>query len=77
MLLPAGDTVVLMSDGFPELCGASGQRLGYERMAGFFAETAAGSPDEVIAHLKETARAWCDGQAPDDDITFVVMKVKA
>jgi len=77
VLLSAGDTVVLMSDGFPELFGASGQRLGYDRMAGLFAEAAAGSPEEVIAHLMATAKAWCNGQVPDDDMTFVVMKVKA
>jgi len=77
MLLSPGDTVVLMSDGFPELFGASGQRLGYERMPGLFAEAAGRSPEEVIAHLMETAKAWCNGQVPDDDMTFVVMKVKA
>jgi ligand-binding sensor domain-containing protein/serine phosphatase RsbU (regulator of sigma subunit) len=77
VLLSPGDTVVLMSDGFPELFGASGQRLGYDRMPGLFAEAAGRSSEEVIAHLIETAKAWCNGQVPDDDMTFVVMKVKA
>jgi serine phosphatase RsbU (regulator of sigma subunit) len=33
--------------------------------------------EEVIACVLEAAKAWCEGTAPDDDLTLIVMKVKA
>ncbi len=42
-----------------------------------FAEVASGSPEEIIAHFRETGARWSNGRAQDDDVTFVVMKVKA
>ena len=77
VLLSQGDTVVLMSDGFPELFDAGREMLGYEGAVEVFRETAGRSPEEVIAHLRGVAEAWSDGRAPDDDLTFLVMKVKA
>ena len=77
VVLAAGDTVVLMSDGFPELFNAEREMLGYEQAVAVFAEVASGSPEEIIAHFRETGARWSNGRAPDDDVTFVVMKVKA
>jgi hypothetical protein len=37
-------------------------------------EAAGGTPQEIIAHLMGAATAWCNGQGPDDDLTFIVMK---
>ncbi len=34
------------------------------------------SPEEIIEHFKEAASTWMNGQAPDDDVTFLVMTVK-
>ncbi len=76
LVLSSGDTVVLMSDGFPELFNAEGEMLGYERAVEVFEEVASLSPEEIIAHFRETGRNWTNGGAPDDDVTFVVMKVK-
>ena len=42
--LVAGDMVVLMSDGLPELPDADGEPLGYERVSQLVAETASGTP---------------------------------
>ncbi len=77
VLLSAGDTVMLMSDGFPELFNNEGEMLGYERAVSVFEEAAAQSPEEIIAHMRETSVAWANGRAQDDDVTFVVMKMKA
>ena len=33
-------------------------------------------PDEIIAHLNEAGERWSNGRPQDDDITFVVLKVK-
>jgi len=74
--LSAGDTVMLMSDGFPELFNAEGEMLGYERAVTVFEEVASRSPEEIITHFTETGETWANGRAQDDDVTFVVMKMK-
>jgi len=33
-------------------------------------------PEEIVNHLKNSASQWVNGNAPDDDVTFVVIKVK-
>jgi len=74
--LSPGDTVVLMSDGFPELFNIESKMLGYERVVRVFAEVASQSPEEIITHFTKTGETWSNGRAQDDDVTFVVMKVK-
>ena len=68
---------MLMSDGFPELFNDSREMLGYDRAVSIFAEVAHQSPEEIIEHFKASASTWMNGRAQDDDVTFVVMKVKA
>lgn len=71
-----GDTVLFMTDGFPELMNAAGQQLGYTGAAEAFTAAARGATaDAVIASLAETAQRWHGGHAPDDDVTFVVVRV--
>lgn len=74
--LEPGDTVLLMSDGFPELMNDEEEMLDYARAYKAFKEAAAKSPKEIISHLVETAKDWANGRPQDDDITFVVLKVK-
>lgn len=73
--LDAGDTLLLMSDGFPELLDRRGEPLGYPGVASIFAGAATAPPDEVIDALATAASARSGGEAPNDDITFVVVKV--
>ncbi|HUP47003.1 MAG TPA: SpoIIE family protein phosphatase [Thermoanaerobaculia bacterium] len=76
--LDAGDTVLLMSDGFPELLDMNGQQLGYPGAMEEFARSAAASPDAngVIEALAAAARRWHGGNPPNDDITFVVVRMR-
>ncbi len=74
--LSAGDTVMLMSDGFPELFNEADEMLGYERAVTVFEEVAHKSPEEIIDHFKNTASTWINKRAQNDDVTFLVMKVK-
>jgi len=74
--LSPGDTILLMSDGFPELPDPQGDTLGYERSAAHFKEAVHGRPSAVIDHLLGVAREWSGGAAPADDITFVVIRVR-
>jgi len=74
--LASGDTVLLQTDGFPELQNEAGQQLGYVvALEEFAAAATKGSADDVIAALADTARAWHGEQPPNDDITFVVVRM--
>ena len=74
--LDAGDTVLFLTDGFPELMNDSGQQLGYAAALDAFALAAKGeSADEVVASLIEFVRTWHGDGPPNDDVTFVVAKV--
>lgn len=71
-----GDTLLLMSDGFAELKNANRELYGYKRARNSFEESAKKEPEEIITHLRAEARSWTNSQEPDDDVTFVVIKVK-
>jgi len=76
--LAAGDTVLFMTDGFPELQNESGQQLGYAAAIDEFARAAKGATaDEVIASLSAAAKRWNGERLPNDDVTFVVVRAKA
>jgi serine phosphatase RsbU (regulator of sigma subunit) len=74
--LNSGDTILLMSDGFPELFNESKEMYGYERIERKFLEIADLSPDNIIAELIKSGDKWSNGREQDDDISFVVIKVK-
>jgi serine phosphatase RsbU (regulator of sigma subunit)/ligand-binding sensor domain-containing protein len=71
-----GDTLLLMSDGFAELRNENNEIYGYKRTRNSFEESAKKEPEEIITHLRAEARSWTNDKEPDDDVTFVVIKVK-
>jgi serine phosphatase RsbU (regulator of sigma subunit) len=71
-----GDTLLFMSDGFPELRSQAGELLGYDRVRESFRTAAEQTPAEIISHLKTTGAVWSNERVPSDDITFVVMKMR-
>ncbi len=73
--LNAGDTVLFMSDGFPEMFNQQGEILGEERAKAVFEETARESPEQIITHLVKAGITWANGRAQEDDVTFVAVKV--
>ena len=72
--LETGDSLLLMSDGFPELANAAGEPLGYERARAAFAAAARESAPETVAALERAAAEWAGGGAPEDDVTFLVLR---
>ncbi len=74
--LAAGDIVLLMSDGLPELLNEEGEPFGYARLRRAVDECAGCSPQEIIARLAAAAEEWTGGRPPGDDVTFVVLKVR-
>lgn len=74
--ISSGDTILMMTDGLPELTDPEGEPLGYPRVRSLFESLGAKAPEEVIAGLTAAAESWSGGEAPKDDITFVVIKVR-
>ena len=74
--LASGDTVLFMTDGFPELMNDAGQQLGYTATVDAFAAAATGATaNDVIASLAATARRFHGDAPPNDDVTFVVVRL--
>jgi serine phosphatase RsbU (regulator of sigma subunit) len=71
-----GDTIFLYSDGFPELFNSENEMYGYENVIKAFRKLADQSPDKIIAGLKNICREWSNGEVPNDDVTFVVLRRK-
>jgi serine phosphatase RsbU (regulator of sigma subunit) len=72
-----GDVLVLFTDGFPEGLGkGDAGQLGYERATEWVAAAVReeSSAEGIVAHLRQAARAWRGGGAPDDDVTFFVVR---
>jgi sigma-B regulation protein RsbU (phosphoserine phosphatase) len=74
--LKSGDCILLLSDGYPELENSKNEQIGYERLKTHFAEIAEKHPDEIIRYFKNSGSEWVNDKDPDDDVTFVVIKVK-
>lgn len=75
--LSPGDVVVLMSDGLPERFDFEDEMFDYERVKAVLSEAATSSPLEIIERLAAAGEAWANGRPQDDDITFVVLKLKS
>lgn len=74
--LNKNDTVLFMSDGFPELLNKDGVMFGYENVGDVFKKVADKSPREIINHFEAVGSDWTNGKDPDDDVTFIVIKIK-
>ncbi len=73
--LIAGDAILMMTDGLPELANAAGDPLGYPQVRALFEELGDRNPQEILAGLNRAAEAWTAGQPPKDDITLVAIRL--
>ncbi|MYA70788.1 SpoIIE family protein phosphatase, partial [Candidatus Poribacteria bacterium] len=74
--LQSGDTILLMSDGLPEMLNPENEMLDYPKTKELFEEVANQSPKAIIDHLFKASTSWANGQPQADDITLVVIKIK-
>ena len=74
--LQSGDTVLLMSDGLPEMLNPENEMLDYPRTKELFEEVADQPPKAIIDHLFKAGTSWADGEPQADDVTLVVIKVR-
>ena len=74
--LKSGDTILLLTDGLPEQMNINEEMFDYERVKKHFIENIKNSPDKIIEKLVEAGDNWMNGRVQDDDISFVVIRVK-
>jgi len=67
-----GDTLLMMSDGLPELFNADSEMFGAARCKAVFQREAAGAPEAILEALRREADAWRGEREQDDDMTFLV-----
>ena len=77
--LGPGDTLLLTSDGVPELLAAGPdgpQRdvFGYERLRRVFADAAGQSAADIRTAICQAMDRWCGEGTPNDDITLLVIQ---
>jgi len=69
-----GDTLLMMSDGLPELFNPESEMFGIARCKTVFQREGGGAPAAMIAALRREAEAWRGVREQDDDMTFLVVK---
>ncbi|MCP5049650.1 MAG: SpoIIE family protein phosphatase [bacterium] len=74
--LMTGDVLLAMSDGLPELFNENGEMFGYGRTLEVFKNAPHDRARDVVSHLMELAETWRMEREQEDDITFVVVKIK-
>lgn len=71
-----GDTVLFLSDGFEEMFNPENEILGSEKVKNLFQESATNPSQKIIEHLRNAGELWANGRDQEDDVTFVILKVK-
>ena len=71
-----GDTIIMMSDGYPELFNGHEEMFGYDNILHFVKKIINKKPEEIITSLKKSIDEWRNNIPVRDDITFIVIKVK-
>jgi serine phosphatase RsbU (regulator of sigma subunit) len=74
--LNQGDSILLLSDGLPELFNDKKELFDYHRVKETFQKVGHHQPKRIIDSFISVADQWRNGRTPNDDVTFVVLKVK-
>ncbi len=74
--LNSGDVLLLFSDGITELFNIEKEMFGITRLISVFKDLASLSSRNIIEELQKTISDWLNGKLPEDDITFIVAKVR-
>jgi serine phosphatase RsbU (regulator of sigma subunit) len=74
--LARGDTLLLLSDGLPELKNPNGEQFDYPRIKEIFRDVADQKPQAIIDRMVDAGEMWRKDQQPEDDITLMVIRAK-
>ena len=55
---------------------SNNQQYGYKRVSALLTKNATLTAEQIINVFKDTGSDWVGDKDPDDDVTFVVVKVK-
>ena len=72
----SGDTLLLITDGLPEQMNTNEQMFDYPLVKDHFSKLANHDANDIIEQLVKAGDSWMSGRPQDDDITFVVIRVK-
>jgi len=73
--LEIGDTVLLMTDGLPELFNKDKELFGDERLKEVFHKNATLPANKIVKELFLAGKEWGEDSDQNDDITFVVFRL--
>jgi serine phosphatase RsbU (regulator of sigma subunit)/ligand-binding sensor domain-containing protein len=74
--LTPGDVIVVMTDGFAERRNNAKEIYGWDKGREILSRIKNQTSDRIIAQFVDVNDDWGEGNPQDDDITFVVIKVK-
>jgi ligand-binding sensor domain-containing protein/serine phosphatase RsbU (regulator of sigma subunit) len=74
--LNSGDTILLLTDGLPEQMNSKDEMFDYPRVKKRYSAIINDSPETIIKKLVKSCDRWMNGTTQEDDITFVVIRVK-
>jgi serine phosphatase RsbU (regulator of sigma subunit) len=74
--LEQGDTLLLLSDGLPELKNPGGESFDYSRVEKIFRDVADEAPQAIIDRLVDAGEMWRKDTLPDDDVTLMVIRAR-
>ena len=75
-MLSHGDLIVLMSDGFAERLNNNKEIFGWDKGKELLVRMSDLSPNEIVKEFQIASDEWAQDREQDDDITFVILKVK-
>jgi serine phosphatase RsbU (regulator of sigma subunit)/ligand-binding sensor domain-containing protein len=76
VVLEEGDSVLVLSDGLPELFNERKDTFDLSRVRQTFQSAGREKPEEIVRQLVNVGEQWRNGKTPNDDVTFVVIKVQ-
>ena len=75
--LDPGDVIVMLTDGVAEAKNRAGALFGEQRAIDFIRGCVHQSARHIVAALGEQVRRYSDRSSPEDDVTALIVKVKA
>ncbi len=74
--LARGDTLMLLTDGLPELFNPDKSMFGYDKIEQIFNKHATLKPRVIIEQFKQAIDDWLQDTQQNDDITFLILQRK-
>jgi sigma-B regulation protein RsbU (phosphoserine phosphatase) len=75
--MQAGDVLIGFTDGLSEAVNVKGEEFGEERIRATLVATRGLAINKIRDEVVRRANTWCAGAPQHDDLTFIVLKVKA